>query len=231
MFAVIQFPGSCDDRDMWFAMSSVLAGKCSMVWQQESELPAGTKGVLLPGGFSYGDYLRCGAMAQLSPIMGAVKRFAKRGGPVLGTCNGFQILCEAGLLPGALRRNSQLVFVCDDVHLRVEKRAEPFSSRTEKGAILTLPIKHGEGCFYASEMELGLLEQNGQVLLRYCELDGTISKASNPNGSLGSIAGVLNKEGNVLGLMPHPEHAVEAAFGGTDGIAILGSLLDMARSA
>lgn len=227
MFAVIQFPGSCDDRDMWFAMSNVLKVECTVVWHQDSELPPDTRGVLLPGGFSYGDYLRCGAMAHLSPIMGAVKRFAQKGGPVLGTCNGFQILCEAGMLPGALRRNRQLVFVCDDVHVRVEKSVAPFSTRVRAGAVLSLPIKHGEGCFYAPEAELDLIEKQNQVLLRYCGPDGVPSMGFNPNGSLRSIAGVVNRGGNVLGLMPHPEHAVEAAFGGMDGIAILGSLLDM----
>ena len=226
MFAVIQFPGSCDDRDMRFAMKSALHVESELVWHRCADLPPGTQAVLLPGGFSYGDYLRCGAMARFSPVMAAVKRFADRGGPVLGTCNGFQILCEAGLLPGALRRNGELLFICDDVHLRVEKSAAPFSSRVALGDCLTIPIKHGEGAFYAPPDDLRRIEARGQVLLRYCGPDGQVSPAFNPNGSLSGIAGITNEAGNVLGLMPHPEHAVEESIGGTDGLAVLGSLVD-----
>jgi phosphoribosylformylglycinamidine synthase len=226
VLAVIQFPGSNDDRDMRFALKSVLGASARLVWHKESELPTGTEAVLLPGGFSYGDYLRCGAMARFSPILSSVAGFAARGGPVLGTCNGFQILCEAGLLPGALRRNEGLHFVCEFAHLRVERADTRFSSRAHEGQVLCIPIKHGEGCYYAPPETLRRLEGEGQVLLRYCLPDGTVAAAANPNGSVANVAGIVNEAGNVLGLMPHPEHAVEPAIGGTDGLVILGSLLD-----
>ena len=226
MLAVIQFPGSNDDRDMRFALKSVLGADARLVWHQERELPRGTEAVFLPGGFSYGDYLRCGAMARFSPVMEAVARFAAAGGPVLGTCNGFQVLCEAGLLPGALLRNRDLHFVCDFVHVRVERPDPRFSSRARPGQVLRLPVKHGEGAYHAPAPVLRELEACGRILLRYCDAGGAVTEAANPNGSLANVAGVLNEGGNVLGLMPHPEHAVEAAIGGTDGIVILGSLLD-----
>jgi phosphoribosylformylglycinamidine synthase len=230
VFAVVQFPGSNDDRDMAFALKSVLGADARLVWHAQAELPAGTEAVLLPGGFSYGDYLRCGAMARFSPVMAAVRRFAEAGGPVLGTCNGFQVLCEAGLLPGVLRRNRDLHFVCEFVHVRVEQAAAPFTSRAHPGQVLRLPVKHGEGAFTASPAVLERLEANGQVVLRYCDAAGRPAPGANPNGSLGDVAGVRNEAGNVFGLMPHPEHAVEAAIGGTDGAVILGSLLDAIRA-
>jgi len=230
LFAVVQFPGSNDDRDMRFAIKAVLGAEAGLVWHKRAELPAGTSAVLCPGGFSYGDYLRCGAMAKYSPIMAAVKRFAEAGGPVLGVCNGFQVLCESGLLPGALIRNQHLHFVCDFVHVRVERSAAPFSSRARQGQVLRLPIKHGEGAYFAAPEVLGELEARGQVLLRYCEPDGTVSEVANPNGSLAGAAGVCNARGNVFGLMPHPEHAVEAAIGGLDGLVLLGSLVDAVRA-
>jgi phosphoribosylformylglycinamidine synthase len=211
---------------MRFALKSVLGADAALLWHQERELPPGTRAVLLPGGFSYGDYLRTGAMARFSPVMAAVRRFAEAGGPVLGTCNGFQVLCEAGLLPGVLRRNQDLHFVCERLHVRVERAAPPFTSRARPGAVLRLPIKHGEGAFFASASELARLEAKGQVLLRYCDAEGQVGGDSNPNGSLANVAGIVNERGNVLGLMPHPEHAVEEAIGGTDGLVILGSLLD-----
>ncbi len=226
MFAVIQFPGSNDDRDMRFALKSALGVAAELVWHKEPELPAGTRGILLPGGFSYGDYLRCGAMARFSPVMAAVRRFAEAGGPVLGTCNGFQILCEAGLLPGALLRNRDLDFRCEWIHVRVEHAGAPFLSRARAGDVLRLPIKHGEGRYAIDRDGLAQLEGGDQVLLRYCEPDGAIAEAVNPNGSVANIAGVRNEAGNVMGLMPHPEHAVEALTGGTDGLRILGSLAD-----
>jgi phosphoribosylformylglycinamidine synthase len=231
LFAVVQFPGSNDDRDMRFALSCVMGLDARLVWHQDAELPAGTRAVLLPGGFSYGDYLRCGAMARFSPIMAAVRRFAEAGGPVLGTCNGFQVLCEAGLLPGVLRRNRDLHFVCDFVHVRVEQAAAPFTSRARAARVLRLPIKHGEGAYYASAADLARLESRGQVVLRYCDANGEVREDANPNGSLGAIAGVRNEAGNVFGLMPHPEHAVEAAIGGEDGLSILGSLADFVARA
>jgi phosphoribosylformylglycinamidine synthase len=226
LFAVVQFPGSNDDRDMRFAFKSVLGVRSELVWHQQGELPADTAAVCLPGGFSYGDYLRCGAMARHSPVMAAVRRFAEAGGPVLGVCNGFQVLCESGLLPGALIRNHHLHFVCDFVHVRVEQSAPPFTSRARPGQVLRLPIKHGEGAWFAEPSVLAGLERRGQIALRYCEPDGRATDAANPNGSLGNVAGLRNERGNVFGLMPHPEHAVEAAIGGCDGLALLGSLVD-----
>ena len=226
MFAVVRFPGSNDDRDTRFALKTVLGCDARLVWHRERALPPGTRAVLLPGGFSYGDYLRAGAMARFSEIMADVARFAEAGGPVLGICNGFQVLCEAGLLPGVLRRNRDLHFVCEDVHLRVERAAAPFTSRCAVGDVLRIPIKHGEGAWFASAEERARIAERGQVALRYCEADGTVSEAANPNGTTDHVAGLVNERGNVLGLMPHPEHAVEPAIGGSDGLQILGSLVD-----
>jgi phosphoribosylformylglycinamidine synthase len=226
VFSVIQFPGSNDDRDMQFAMKSLLGQPSELVWHKESELPPLTRAVLLPGGFSYGDYLRCGAMAQYSPVMAAVKRFAEAGGPVMGVCNGFQVLCESGLLPGALVRNHHLHFVCDFVRVRVENSRAPFTTRAREGDVLRIPIKHGEGAFFAPPEVLKRLERGGQILLRYCDVAGRVSAEANPNGATANIAGITNEKGNVFGLMPHPEHAMEPAIGGTDGRAILESLVD-----
>lgn len=226
MFAVVQFPGSNDDRDARFALKSVLGAAAELVWHQRAELPPGTAAVLLPGGFSYGDYLRCGAMAQYSPVMAAVKRFAEAGGPVLGICNGFQVLCESGLLPGVLIRNHHLHFVCSFVTVRVEQAGAPFLSRAQPGQLLRLPVKHGEGAYFAPPAQLAELVESKQILLRYCEPDGSVTAAANPNGAAANIAGVRNARGNVMGLMPHPEHAVEPAIGGTDGLVLLGSLVD-----
>jgi phosphoribosylformylglycinamidine synthase len=171
-------------------------------------------------------------MAHYSPVMAAVKRFADAGGPVLGVCNGFQVLCESGLLPGALVRNHHLHFVCESVHLRVERSVAPFTSRAIEGSVLRIPIKHGEGAYFAAPDVLASLEERGQVLLRYCDAEGRVGVAANPNGSIANVAGVCNERGNVFGLMPHPEHAVEPAIGGEDGLAILGSLADaVARGA
>jgi len=216
--AVLVFPGSNDDRDAALALDR-LGAEPTLVWHAERELPA-VKAVVLPGGFSYGDYLRCGAIARFAPVMGAVRRFADADGLVLGICNGFQVLCEAGLLPGALRPNASLSFVCRDVGLRVERTDTPFTSRAEAGQRLTVPVKHGEGCYFADAELLAELERNGQVILRYEE---------NPNGSVAAIAGVTNDTGTVFGLMPHPEHAVDPLLGSADGAVILGSLVDAAR--
>jgi phosphoribosylformylglycinamidine synthase len=226
LFAVVQFPGSNDDRDLRFAMKSVLGAPAELVWHKAAELPAGTRAVLLPGGFSYGDYLRCGAMARHSPVMAAVRRFADAGGVVLGVCNGFQVLCESGLLPGALVRNRGLHFVCEFGFVRVEQAAPPFLTRARVGQLLRIPVKHGEGCYFAPPELLAGLEARGQVLLRYCDASGAVVESANPNGAVANIAGIRNERGNVMGLMPHPEHAVEAAIGGTDGRVILGSLVD-----
>jgi phosphoribosylformylglycinamidine synthase subunit PurQ / glutaminase len=215
--AVLVFPGSNDDRDAALALER-LGAEPRLVWHAESELPeAGA--VVLPGGFSYGDYLRCGAIARFSPVMAAVRRYSEDGGLVLGICNGFQVLCEAGLLPGVLRPNASLSFVCRDVSLRVERADTPFTSRAEPGQGLTIPVKHGEGCYFADDELLAELERSGQIVLRYDE---------NPNGSIAAIAGVGNEAGTVFGLMPHPEHAVDPLLGSTDGALILGSLVDAA---
>jgi phosphoribosylformylglycinamidine synthase subunit PurQ / glutaminase len=217
--AVLVFPGSNDDRDAALALEG-LGADAVLVWHGEQELPP-VGAVVLPGGFSYGDYLRCGAIARFSPAMRAVARFASEGGLVLGICNGFQVLCEAGLLPGALRPNASLAFVCRDVALRVESAQTPFSARCEPGQQLTIPVKHGEGCYFADPELLETLESGGQVVLRYDD--------DNPNGSVADIAAVANAEGNVMGLMPHPEHAVDALLGSTDGALLLGSLVDAVR--
>jgi phosphoribosylformylglycinamidine synthase len=216
--AVLVFPGSNDDRDAALALDD-LDAEPVLVWHAELELPE-VGAVVLPGGFSYGDYLRCGAIARFAPVMEAVQRFAGDGGLVLGICNGFQVLCEAGLLPGALRPNESLSFVCRDVTLRVERADTLFTTRVEPGQSLTIPIKHGEGCYFADEELLAELEAEGQVVLRY---------EDNPNGSIADVAGVTNREGNVFGLMPHPEHAVDPLLGSSDGALVLGSLVDAAR--
>ena len=216
--AVITFPGSQDDRDAVLALNN-LGAQAVPVWHADEELPD-VGAVVLPGGFSYGDYLRAGALARLSPAMEAVARFAADGGLVLGICNGFQILCEAGLLPGILRGNVSLDFVCRDVPVRVERADTAFTSRCASGQRLVIPVKHGEGCWYADEELVSQLEENGQILLRYEE---------NPNGSLRDVAGVINREGNVMGLMPHPEHAVDPLLGSPDGALILESMLDAVR--
>jgi phosphoribosylformylglycinamidine synthase subunit PurQ / glutaminase len=220
--AVIVFPGSNDDRDAAWALGA-LGAEASLVWHAESELPRDTAGVVLPGGFSYGDYLRSGAIARFAPIMASVEAFARDGGPVLGICNGFQILCEAGLLPGALRPNHSLSFVCRDVPLTVERPDTPFTARCTQGQRLSVPVKHGEGCFYADPELLAELEGSGQVIFRY--------EGESPNGSVAGIAGIVNAEGNVMGLMPHPEHAVDPLTGSTDGALVLGSLIDSVRRA
>jgi phosphoribosylformylglycinamidine synthase len=214
MIAVVVFPGSNDDRDAAWALGG-LGAEPVLVWHAQPELPD-VGAVLLPGGFSYGDYLRCGALARFSPVMGAVAAFAADGGPVLGICNGFQILCEAGLLPGVLRPNASLAYVCRDVAVRVEHVKSPFTSRCRIGQRLVMPVKHGEGCWHGDTAGLA----DGQVVLRYEE---------NPNGSLDDLAGVRNEVGNVMGLMPHPEHAIDVLLGSGDGAFILASLVDAAR--
>jgi phosphoribosylformylglycinamidine synthase len=222
LVAVLAFPGSNDEHDAVWALAAVGAD-AQLVWHGDDELPAGTAAVVLPGGFSYGDYLRCGAIARFSPVMSAVAEHASAGGLVLGICNGFQILCEAGLLPGVLLPNASLSFVCRDVQLRAERTDTAFTSRCSPDEPLTIPVKHGEGRWHCPDELLAKLEQRGQIALRY--VDG-----ANPNGSLHDVAGVLNEDGNVLGLMPHPEHAVDPLLGSGDGALILASLVDAARS-
>jgi phosphoribosylformylglycinamidine synthase subunit PurQ / glutaminase len=216
---VLVFPGSNDDRDAALALAGLGADPV-MVWHGAGDLPD-VGAVVLPGGFSYGDYLRCGAIARFSPAMQAVAEYAAGGGLVLGICNGFQILCEAGLLPGALRPNESLSFVCRDVRTRVERTDTPFTSRCEPGQAVTIPVKHGEGCFFADAELLDQLEANSQIVLRYDH--------DNPNGSVADIAAVINAEGNIMGLMPHPEHAVDPLVGSTDGALVLGSIVDAVR--
>jgi len=223
--AVVTFPGSLDDRDALRAVAT-MGGEPVPVWHGDADLQ-GADAAILPGGFSYGDYLRTGAIARFAPAMQAVRDLADAGGPVLGICNGFQILCEAGLLPGALIRNRQLSFVCRWVNVRVEGEGEAAIGRA--GDVLPVPIKHGEGQFVASGAELDRLEREGQVALRYCSPNGEVSDSYNPNGAARNIAGVWNADRNVLGLMPHPEHAVDPDLGPTGGQAILGWLLSAAR--
>ena len=218
--AVITFLGSLDDHDAAWALAAVDA-EAQLVWHAESELPKDTAAVVLPGGFSYGDYLRGGAIARFAPIMDAVTEFAAAGGLVLGICNGFQILCEARLLPGVLIRNASLSFVCRDTVLRVERTDTPFTSRCKQNQRLRIPIKHGYGNFTGSDELLAELEQKNQIVLRY--------HADNPNGSALNIAGVVNERGNVMGMMPHPEHAIDRLLGSADGALILASLADAAR--
>ena len=222
--AVIVFPGSNCDRDVKLALSQSMGCEPLMVWHKKSDLPP-LDLIVLPGGFSYGDYLRCGAMAAHSPIMRAVKTRAESGVAVLGICNGFQVLCEAGLLPGVLMANASLKFICRDVHLRVENEGTPFTARYRKGQVIRLPIAHREGAYAASRETLKRLEANGQVAFRYCAADGSLNGGSNPNGSLDAIAGIFNERRNVLGLMPHPERLADPLLGGTDGRALFDSLV------
>ena len=221
--AVVTFPGSLDDRDALRAVRS-MGGEPVSVWHRDRDL-RGAEAVILPGGFSYGDYLRTGAIAQFAPVMEAVRDHAQRGGPVLGICNGFQILCEAGLLPGALIRNRSLSFVCRLIHVRVETTATPFTRGLEPGDVLELPVKHGEGQFVADPETLRRIGGQGQVVFRYCSPEGEDGDAWNPNGATASIAGIANEAFNVVGLMPHPEHAVDPDVGPTGGQPLFESLL------
>ncbi|MSQ33514.1 MAG: phosphoribosylformylglycinamidine synthase subunit PurQ [Dehalococcoidia bacterium] len=223
-FGVVVFPGTWSDRDCYHVLDQVLKQPVRYVWHKDTDL-AGLDCVILPGGFSYGDYLRCGAIARFSPVMAEVERFARRGGLVWGICNGFQILCEAGLLPGALLRNQHLQYRCQWVHLRVESNFTPYTGACRRGQVLRVPISHGEGRYYADPETMAALEANGQVVLRYATPEGYIADAANPNGSLNNIAGIINEQGNVLGMMPHPERCAEAILGGTDGLALFQSLL------
>ena len=215
-FGIIVFPGTWSDVDFHHVLNNVLGQQAEYIWHQETNLSR-FDCLILPGGFSYGDYLRVGAIARFSPVMGAVERFAADGGPVLGSCNGFQILCEAGLLPGVLVRSIHLQYRCHWIHMRVENTSSPFVVGCRQNQVLHIPISHYEGCYYADEANIAELETNGQIVLRYCDPVGNITEAANPNGSLGNIAGITNKAGNVLGMMPHPERCCEEMLGGTDG--------------
>lgn len=223
-WGVIVFPGSCDEQDVYDSLKRVLRQRVEFLWHKDN-FRGNFDCLVLPGGFSYGDYLRAGAMARFSPIMRGVVDFASRGGLVLGICNGFQILCEAGLLPGVLTRNSSLQFVCRQVFLRLEETDTPFTCAGKKGQLLKLPVKHGEGCFYADPATLERLCLNRQVLFRYVDVKGRTSPTANPNGSLDDIAGVCNEARNVFGLMPHPEDATEKILGSEDGLKIFSSVL------
>jgi phosphoribosylformylglycinamidine synthase len=223
-FGVVVFPGTWSDCDFHYVISEVLHQPVKYVWHRERQLDD-LDCVILPGGFSYGDYLRAGAVAGRSPIVEALRDFVAKGGVVLGSCNGFQILCEAGLLPGALMRNECLQYRCQSTHLVVESVETPFTRGLRPGQVLAMPISHGEGKYHADAETLARLKARGQIVFRYAEADGRVTKAANPNGSLENIAGVANPEGTVLGLMPHPERAAEAAMGGADGLLLFHSLL------
>jgi phosphoribosylformylglycinamidine synthase len=222
-WGVIVFPGSCDDQDVYDSLTDDLHQQVDFVWHKD-ELKSGYDCLVLPGGFSYGDYLRCGAMARFSPVMRGVIDFAQSGGLVLGICNGFQILCESGLLPGALVRNAELKFVCRPVYLRVEETDTPFTGEIKKGQLLKIPVKHGEGCYYADDATLQKLRSNRQILLRYVDGKGRAVPAANPNGSLDNIAGICSERRNVFGLMPHPEDACNPILGSDDGRKIFASI-------
>jgi phosphoribosylformylglycinamidine synthase I len=228
-FAVVVFPGSNCDHDAYHAAAHVLGQQAAFVWHKETSL-GGADIVVLPGGFSHGDYLRTGAIARFSPVMQAVGDFARAGGPVLGICNGFQILCEAHLLPGAMLRNRDLKFHCEHVSVRVEQIDTPFTGRATRGQVLSLPIAHGEGNYYADPAVIANLEAAGRVVFRYCDPAGQITDAANPNGSVNAIAGICNPARNVVGLMPHPERACESALGSADGLVLFESVVSALAS-
>jgi phosphoribosylformylglycinamidine synthase len=227
-WGVVTFPGSNDDHDALHALAHDLGEEAVALWHKSPDLQ-GVDAVLLPGGFSYGDYLRCGALARFSPVMGSVIEFARGGGLVMAICNGFQIACEAGLLPGALIRNRGLKFISADVGIRVENTDTPFTNQCTRGEVLTIPIKHGEGCYVADEATLAELENGGQIVFRYVDASGRATAEGNPNGSLNNIAGIVNRERNVLGMMPHPEHATERLLGLEDGLKLFRSVAHAAR--
>jgi phosphoribosylformylglycinamidine synthase I len=229
--AVLVFPGINRERDMARALRLIGGREPAMVWHTETALPAGTDLVVIPGGFSYGDYLRCGAIAARAPVMDAVRAFAGRGGLVLGVCNGFQILCEAGLLPGVLMRNAALKFICRDVYLRVERSDTPFTRGYNAGQVVRVPVAHGEGNYVADAPTLARLEGEGRVLFRYVAPDGNPDPAWNVNGATQAIAGILSEGGNVAGMMPHPENHVEADLGVTDGRGLFAGLADHFKTA
>ena len=224
-FAVVVFPGTWSDHDCQYVLRDLLGQEADLVWHRDHDLSK-YDCVVLPGGFSYGDHLRTGAIARFSPVMEAVVRYAEAGRPVIGICNGFQILCEAGLLPGVLMRNDSVQFRCEDVNLRVENVSSPFTRMCKRGDVLRMPISHGEGRYYADDATLDELETSGRVAFRYCTPSGEITLDANPNGSLRNIAGIVNERGNVLGMMPHPERASEGLMGGTDGLVLWRSVIE-----
>jgi len=228
-FAIIRFPGSNCDQDCFHALNDFPGASADYVWHKDSSLE-GFDAVIVPGGFSYGDYLRCGAIARFSPIMQSVKEFAAQGGLVIGICNGFQILCESGLLPGALVRNRDLHFICDDVDLRIEHTDTPFTNAAQTGDVLRVPVAHGEGCYFADDETLAKLNAEKRILLRYSDAQGQVTEAANPNGSRENIAGICNEGRNVFGLMPHPERACDSLLGSVDGRVIFQSILNWSSS-
>lgn len=224
-FGIVVFPGTWSDTDCYHAVTEVLNQDAQYIWHQESNI-RGIDCLILPGGFSYGDYLRTGAIARFSPVMSAIKKFANDGGLVIGICNGFQILCEAQLLPGVLMRNNDLRFRCEWTNLKIENNNTKFTSRASQKKVIQVPISHGEGNYYADSKTIHTLNDNGQVVFRYCSPSGQIEGAFNPNGSIENIAGIVNDQGNVMGMMPHPERCCEEIVGGTDGRIIFESMID-----
>jgi phosphoribosylformylglycinamidine synthase subunit PurQ / glutaminase len=227
-FGVVIFPGSNCDHDAYHVISKVIGQPVDFIWHKDTEVDS-FDAIILPGGFSYGDYLRTGAIARFSPVMNSIKEFASNGGLVIGICNGFQILCEAGLLPGALLRNRSLKYICEHINLRVEQVNTPFTTGCSTGQILSVPIAHGEGNYFCDPATLAELEGENRVIFRYCDTTGNVTDDANPNGSLNGIAGVCNRERNVLGMMPHPERASESALGSNDGRVIFRSMADSLR--
>jgi phosphoribosylformylglycinamidine synthase subunit PurQ / glutaminase len=227
-FGVVVFPGSNCDHDTYHVISKVIGQPVNFIWHKEEEIDR-YDAIILPGGFSFGDYLRTGAIARFSPVMKSVVEFAREGGLVLGICNGFQILCEAGLLPGALLRNRDLKFICGHINIRVESSDTPFTSACLAGQVISAPIAHGEGNYFCDQRTLDELEGEGRVIFRYCDASGSVTDESNPNGSLNNIAGICNRDRNVLGMMPHPERASESLLGSNDGRIILLSMADSLR--
>jgi len=224
-FGVVMFPGSNCDHDTYHVISKVIGQPVDFLWHRQNTV-SDCDAVILPGGFSYGDYLRTGAIARFSPVMGAVKEFAARGGLVMGICNGFQILCEAGLLPGALMRNENLKFICDHVNVRIEATDTPFTNRCQHGQVLSVPIAHGDGNYFCDAATLDELQRENRIVFRYSDANGSLTTAANPNGSLDNIAGICNRERNVMGMMPHPERASELLLGSNDGRILFYSLAD-----
>jgi phosphoribosylformylglycinamidine synthase subunit PurQ / glutaminase len=229
-FAIARFPGTWSDRDCYRVLHDVMGQQADILWHRETDLSS-YDAVVLPGGFSYGDYLRCGSIARFSPIMESVIAFAEAGKPVIGICNGFQVLCESHLLPGALMRNDSLQFRCEWTYLRRDGGDTPWASNIEDGAVLRVPISHGDGNYFADDATLDELEATGRVIFRYCDASGDATPGANPNGSVRNIAGIINQRGNVLGMMPHPERAGEAIVGGTDGNRIWESVIKGAVAA
>jgi phosphoribosylformylglycinamidine synthase subunit PurQ / glutaminase len=223
-FGIVVFPGSNCDHDCFYAVKNILGQRAEYIWHEEKKIDY-YDCLILPGGFSYGDYLRTGAIARFSPVMKAVVSFANKGGLVIGICNGFQILLEAGLLPGAMIRNNNIHFICKYVYIKTENQYTPFTRLCGQDRVLRIPIAHNDGCYYIDNKGLDRLKASGQVVFRYCAKDSTVGKGSNPNGSVDNIAGIINEKGNVLGMMPHPERSVESLLGSEDGILILESII------